>query len=282
MTGAIRPVHPALRECLAGPLVAYDLALPAEAVHLGAPSTGATVVIAIDSPLDVGWLDEPEASAQQWCSITGLHLRPALIRTHGLQRGIHVSVTPVGCRALFGTPIGALFGCTVDLAELPGGFRPRGHGRIARTRGWAERLAVVEALLLDRWRSRRPPDDLVEGWRRLTGGGRVTDVAAELGWSRRHWTNRVRAEFGLPPKAIGRLARFERAHRAVRAGVPLATAAHAAGYADQSHLSREWKRFAGRSPSASDEDFPNFQEILPAPVDSGGHDDAADLPLPPL
>ena len=51
MSGALRPVHPALRGCLAAPMVAYDLVLPFEAVHVGVPSTAATVIIAVDEPL---------------------------------------------------------------------------------------------------------------------------------------------------------------------------------------------------------------------------------------
>ncbi len=46
-------------------------------------------------------------------------------------------------------------------------------------------------------------------------------------------------------------ARLERAHRAqtlLRAGTPLADAAARAGYADQPHLSREFRRVVGVSP----------------------------------
>lgn len=93
MATVMRALHPALHSCLAAPMVAYDMVLPVDAVHVGVPSTAATVIIAVDEPLDVGWLHEPSQSTAHWCSISGLHLRPALIHTHGLQRGIHLAVT---------------------------------------------------------------------------------------------------------------------------------------------------------------------------------------------
>ncbi len=243
-------------------MVAYDLVLPFEAVHVGVPSTAATVIIAVDEPLDVGWLDEPDRSLSSWCSISGLHLRPALVRTFGLPRGIHLSVTPLGCRALFGAPIGAVAGYTIDMAELPRGLPTAEHDAIVSCASWADRLATLEGLLLARLESQALAPDVTAAWDLLGRGVQVAQVAGEVGWSRRHLGNRVRAEFGVSPKEIGRLARFERARRLVDGGVTLADAAHTCEFADQSHLSREWRGFAGRSPTASTEEFPNLHDLI--------------------
>ncbi|MCL2595579.1 MAG: helix-turn-helix domain-containing protein [Promicromonosporaceae bacterium] len=51
--------------------------------------------------------------------------------------------------------------------------------------------------------------------------------------------------FGYGPKTLASIHRFQRALHLARSGTPLADAAQAAGYADQSHLSRETKRLAG-------------------------------------
>ena len=53
----------------------------------------------------------------------------------------------------------------------------------------------------------------------------------------------------MTPKEWQRLARFEHSHALVREGVPLATVAARCGYADQSHLTREWVALAGCSPT---------------------------------
>ena len=59
---------------------------------------------------------------------------------------------------------------------------------------------------------RQPPGDFA--WRQLlrTGGtARISDLAAETGWSGRHLTGRFRTEIGLTPKAAARVIRFDRA-----------------------------------------------------------------------
>lgn len=242
-------------------MVAYDIVLPVDAVHVGVPSTAATVIIAVDEPLDVGWLHEPTQSTAHWCSISGLHLRPALIHTHGLQRGIHLAVTPIGCRALFGAPIGSVAEHTVDMDDLPRGLTRAEHEAIANRTSWTDRLAAAEAILLTRLSRWDPDPTVTAAWRLLGGGLPVAQVATKVGYSRRHLSNRVRAEFGLSPKEISRLARFENAQRLVTSGVSLTEAASSCGFADQSHLSREWKRFVGNSPKARTEDFPNLQDL---------------------
>jgi AraC-like DNA-binding protein len=84
----------------------------------------------------------------------------------------------------------------------------------------------------------------------LTRGHQVRAVADEVGFSRRHLSDLVRAECGLSPKQFQRVARFQQAHRLVRAGRPLAAIAVDCGYADQAHLTRDWTALAGCSPRA--------------------------------
>ena len=76
----------------------------------------------------------------------------------------------------------------------------------------------------------------------------------------------MRSECGLAPKELQRVARFETSQRllvrAARAGrSALATVSAQAGYADQSHLTREWSVLAGCSPSVwLREEFPFVQD----------------------
>jgi AraC-like DNA-binding protein len=94
----------------------------------------------------------------------------------------------------------------------------------------------------------------------LARGGRVGDVADEVGFSRKRFTALVREETGLSAKAFQRVARFE-ASRPLVGRVPLAQAAAATGYADQGHLAREWSEMAGCSPSTwLREEFPFVQD----------------------
>jgi transcriptional regulator GlxA family with amidase domain len=77
-------------------------------------------------------------------------------------------------------------------------------------------------------------------------------LAKELSCSRKHLTLRFHHEFGISPKLLARILRFDRAVWLFGAGrVPgLADLAAASGYADQAHLSRGFRAFAGSAPAA--------------------------------
>ncbi|MEV5560514.1 AraC family transcriptional regulator [Nonomuraea wenchangensis] len=83
--------------------------------------------------------------------------------------------------------------------------------------------------------------------RALRHGRSVSEVARDLGLSERQLRRRSLTAFGYAPKTLQRIVRFQRALRLARAGVPLATVAAEAGYADQAHLSHEVKRLSGVS-----------------------------------
>jgi AraC-like DNA-binding protein len=98
------------------------------------------------------------------------------------------------------------------------------------------------------------PQLATDAWRLLveTGGAiPVSGLADELGWSRRHLTEQFRRAYGIGPKELARILRFERAQRHLRSDrrPTLAVVAAECGYADQSHLNRDWQQFTGVSPS---------------------------------
>jgi AraC-like DNA-binding protein len=134
--------------------------------------------------------------------------------------------------------------------------------RLAHAAGPAERFAALDATLLAA--AEAGPvvrTETVWAWQQLhrTGGQvSVSDLAAEVGWSRRHLIRCFGEEIGLPPKPVARLLRFSRAVELLDAMAapgsgPLATISDVAagtGYADHSHLVREFQRLGGCSPSA--------------------------------
>lgn len=123
-------------------------------------------------------------------------------------------------------------------------------------------------------RSRAGAERVAHVWAGLRRGDRsINELAGEVGWSARHLTDRFRAEVGLRPKEAARIARFDRARRALRPGVRLADLAAEQGYADQSHLVREFQAFAGCAPSRWLSDEFGFVQAAAAAHD---HDEAYD------
>ncbi|NHU85709.1 helix-turn-helix transcriptional regulator [Kocuria sp. JC486] len=242
----------------------YDYTLPDQLIHHGLPSTNMTLIFQFDHPVDAGW--DLAATTQMWVLVAGLHTRPALIPTHGSQHGIQVSLTPLGSRAFLEMPIGALSGEIVSGAQAGQCLRET-HERMSDL-DWPSRFRFLTEYFMGRLShtiDAPASPELQRAWHLLTHGSSATvdQAARETGWSRRHLLNRFRSEYGLTPSELRRLARFQEARRLAESGLPLATVAHTAGYADQAHLTREWSGFADVPPKVSLAEFPNVQEPLP-------------------
>jgi AraC-like DNA-binding protein len=82
-----------------------------------------------------------------------------------------------------------------------------------------------------------------------TWGGNVSiaRLALDAGLSRRQFERRFREQVGLPPRLYARIVRFQRAFHALGHESGAEVAARC-GYADQAHLVREIRRFAGQTP----------------------------------
>ncbi|WP_127542465.1 helix-turn-helix transcriptional regulator [Actinoplanes sp. OR16] len=221
--------------------------------HRGLPSPYLTLIFTLDDPLVVAAHPDPRQRPGEFAAlIGGLHLTPALITHDGRQSGVQVAVSPAGCRALFGLPAAELANLDVDAAALLG--EPLTHEireRLAAAPDWPARFAVLDTTLVALLRDDGAFDPVFSyAYRRLLHHDTpIAALAGEIGWSGRHFTGRFRAEVGLRPKEAARVARFDHARRAIRPGIRLADVAAAHGYADQSHLVRDFQAFAGCSPS---------------------------------
>ena len=189
-----------------------------------------------------------------WGMLAGLHAAPATIHHSGNQHGIQLAVTPRGARALFGVPAGAVAATTVDLTDLLGPVGVELVDRVSSATTWRTRWAILDEIFLRELELDQPlPPELEAAWALLRsshGLVPVEQLAREVGWSRRHFTKKFQLAYGLTPKVMGRILRFERAQQMVRLPTrpSLASVAAAAGYADQAHMTREWVEFAGLPP----------------------------------
>ncbi|MGY2127892.1 helix-turn-helix domain-containing protein [Blastococcus sp. SYSU DS0617] len=254
----VHPVHPRLRPFVAAAVGYRHEGLP-PGEHLGLPSPFLTVVLALDEPLEMAAHPDPAQAPGRYDGLVGgLHTRPARIAHPGRQSGIQLSLTPAGARALLGCPASALASLDAPLDDVLGPTGAEVIERVRSAEGWPARFAVLEEALLRRVGHGEVRAEVAEAWRLTTASaGRlpVAEVAARVGWSVRHLEQRFRAETGLGPKEAARVARFDRARRALaeRAaagrGLDLAGLAGATGFADQAHLTREWRAFSGLPPT---------------------------------
>jgi AraC-like DNA-binding protein len=223
-------------------------------LHRGLPSRHVSLVVELAGPLRLTGLGGPVAAHGV---VGGLHTRPALIDASVPQDGLQYALTPRGARALLGVPAAELAGRAVDLAALLGPRAGELVERLHAADGWPDRFGLLDSALLRRLRAGRDrpaqaPAEVAEAWRLVFGTAgriRVAAVADRVGWGRRHLSERFRLATGLTPKQAVRIARFEAARRLLLAGdrPGLAEVAARCGYADQPHLTREWRAMAGCS-----------------------------------
>lgn len=239
--------------------VGYRLSGFPPGVHVGMPSGSLTLVIPLDAPLTIS--DPPGGPSAYGSVLAGLSAAPTHIHHDGNQHGVQLALRPGAARALFGCRPAEIAGGSFELGDVLGADAVRLREQLHDTDTWERRLDLVEQLLLARLAAgstggggdRRPRVEVAEAWRlirRTRGSVAITDVAAWLGWSMRHLQQQFSAEFGLTPKAVAKVSRFERSVPLVAAGgAPLAGVAVECGYADQGHLTRDWHALAGTSPA---------------------------------
>lgn len=151
-------------------------------------------------------------------------------------------------RALLDVAGGDLANGVVDLADLP-----RTPIRDALLGGHPDPLAIARTAFAN-WSAGRGQGDarlaaaawaMVERDPAADAGG----IAACLGVGTRRLRQAMRAETGVSVSTLRRLVRLERATMLLRnAAMPLAEVALSAGYADQSHMTREAVALAGLTP----------------------------------
>jgi AraC-like DNA-binding protein len=181
--------------------------------------------------------------------------RCAVVEHDGEMRGVEVDLTPLAARMVFREPMHALARQIVALEDLLGMQARWLEERLSEADTWGERFSLVQAALAERLSAAEPPPaDVDWAWRRLTSSGgqvRITELADELGCSRKHLAARFREHVGLPPSVVARLLRFRRAVDMLSSPhTAIADVAYACGYYDQAHLDRDFRDFAATTPTA--------------------------------
>jgi AraC-like DNA-binding protein len=169
---------------------------------------------------------------------------------------------PGAAPAVLGVPASALVDLAVASDDLWGRAAIALGERVAQSASPREAEAVLEQEVVARLADAPRPDPIVtEAVRRLMPWrtGDVGSLTSSLYISERQLRRRCRSAIGLAPKALHRMLRFQGflalAQLALAQGrAPsadgLALLAADAGYADQSHLTRECVRLSGLPPRA--------------------------------
>ena len=208
-------------------------------VHLGTPFAA--------------WDDDDREVVQPSAFLVGQLTRALRVRPSRRAAVVGVRFHPGGARPFLRLPQHELYGRLPALADVSPALA-READRMHDARDLEAAVAAIERHLAAMAVSFDRPDPRVAACVSAiavsAGAVPVDDLARRCGLGARQLERLFRDAVGLPPKTLARLARFQAALRACEDGRPLAAAGLAAGYADQAHFTREFRRVAGLTPSA--------------------------------
>lgn len=239
--------HPALRRYVTGYLGYAEKT--AFVRRREPPSDIVPLIVNLGAPLRVG------GAEYETGFLAGLSDVAGVVDSGGEQAGLQVNFTPIGATRFLGFPLRKITHRLLPLPELLGAASEELRERLLGASGWAARFRVADALIARRFAvAPRVPPELEWAWSRLaatSGAVRVDELAAELGYSRKHLSARFGERLGLPPKTLARILRFHGVVTELRGGGPnrLVDLAARYGYADQAHLSRDFRALAGVTPT---------------------------------
>ena len=210
-------------------------------------------LINLGSPFRIALGREPDRSDIQPSFVAGLFPGPVQIESDGRAMCVQIDFTPLGAYRFYGGAVPDLTARMVDIGDLLGRDGRELGERVAEADNWQRRLDIIETFVLERAVHAPSPAiaaSLSRLWR-SAGAARISDIASDIGWSRKHLARRFHNEIGVSPKTLARMLRFHRACELARNGDRRGWAGIAieAGFADQAHLARDFKEFSGEKPT---------------------------------
>jgi AraC-like DNA-binding protein len=170
------------------------------------------------------------------------------------EAAVMVRLAPLGAYRLLGPAVAELGGSIVDLEDLLGADARRLTEQVQSARTWERRGQLLDDFLLAlAARGPEPAPELRHAWHLLVrSGGRATirGIARRVSWSHKHLITRFKQQIGLTPQTAARLVRLSLVWRHLHDEQSWARIAAECGYADQAHLTREFRHFTGTTPGA--------------------------------
>jgi AraC-like DNA-binding protein len=183
---------------------------------------------------------------------------------------VGAQLRPGSAEALFGIPADELAGRHTPLDDLWGRDVAWMREQLMEPAMLHQRIDRLESILAARLSTRRSIHPAVPyALARLQATSSIRRIVLASGYSHRTLIALFRRSVGLTPKQYCRVLRFQRVLKTVSgADAPsLADVALEAGYSDQAHFSREFRTFAGVSPTGyrrASPELPHHLRVDPA------------------
>lgn len=193
-------------------------------------------------------------SAVPGALVTGLRDTARVVTHSGNCANVIAMFTPTGAAAFLREPVANLFNESMPFEQQV----RRSHldliqEQLAESRDDAERVLRLQQFLIAELRLRHP-DPLIAAAvgriHRTHGSLRIAALAQRFGLSQSALERRFRREVGISPKKFATVVRLHHVVQLRKSGSTFTDIAHAAGYTDQAHFIKDFRRFAGEAPQS--------------------------------
>lgn len=205
-----------------------------------------------DAPLEHGAGGALRAQPRSF--VVGPQERALRITPRGALRCVGVRFQPAGAARVLGVRAQEIAGRVVESSVLDARLARAIDARLDVDDGADACLAAVESALAERFTRAAAPDPLAHAATsallRTRGRVEIEALAGALGTNRRQLERVFAREVGLAPKVLARILRFQHAYGLAQVEAPdWVSIAQTAGYADQSHMIRDFRAFADTTPA---------------------------------
>jgi hypothetical protein len=202
----------------------------------------------------IGFRDfDLDGSARHYISsgsaLQGPRTRPVVIDALSQRSACGVSFFPGGAAPFFSVAACELNDRLVDVRDIWGRGAQYVVARLAEEKTAEGRIRVLESALIEKFRPANKDDRRTRFVvSQLRAQRAIGSIEEELGMHARGFIAWFRQHVGPLPKQYARLARFQELLSTWEGPGNWGGRAAAAGYADQAHMNREFKLFAGITP----------------------------------
>ena len=262
-----REAHPALRG-LVSSHQGYAEDDASFGTRLELPHTGVVLIVNLRAGLTI-------APAEAGCAVgkatrrqdfvAGVHDHAVAVAGDGLLECLEIRLSPIAAGRLLGVSMDELRNASVCPEALLGADYARLRQSIGNQADWPSRFDLLDDFLIRRLRPGTSAEREVvwacERLQQTSGSLPISELARQLGRSRKHVASLFRSHVGVPAKVYARIVRFDRARSRLNhlagaksppeggGGMGLAELALDLGYFDQAHFNRDFREFAGVPPS---------------------------------
>ena len=213
------------------------------------------IVFDFDDPTDIFLYAERTIVRSPLAVVVGPQTYRRLeMRLQGALTTFVIAFQPDGLYRLFSVPMDELTDLDFEAHSVLGALITRLGERLGNATTFAERVGIVEEVLLSRALFSTNPDGVsaaAHGIIRNGGHACIPALAVTAGLSVRQFERRFLRQVGMRPKLFARIARFEAAleYKARFATPSWTDVAQNFGYYDQMHMVHDFAEFTGATPS---------------------------------